>query len=119
MIFTSELVPYIPFLNVPLFGLCLLSYACIVEAIKMNEKLVLSIIHQYSVMTGKSVEYTYRNLVEIQKLTVFGTPPRDASEHKRNCTESVWHPVFKGSDEPSMEPEFSGIRHALNQTVER
>lgn len=116
MLYTKELVPYIPFLNVTLFSLCLLSYARTAEAMKMSEKLILSIVHQYTVMTGKTVEYAHRSLKDIQELSLFGTPSRDEFEHKRNQDENVWRPLFRGfdADGPLPNPEFSDIREALD-----
>ena len=92
MFYTRELVPYIPFLNITLFSLCLLSYKRTVEAMKMSEKLILSIVHQYTVMTGETFEYAHRSLKDIQELTECGTPSRDEFEHKRNQNQNVWHP---------------------------
>ena len=45
--FDPHLFPSIPFFNVKLFSLCLLSYERIVEAMKWSDKLVASLIYIY------------------------------------------------------------------------
>ena len=83
-----DFFPQIPFLNVKLYSLCLVTYERMVEAIKSMDRLIMGIMYYFTVLTGKELAYGRMSLREMQYYFTFGTPARDGFEHHKNCEDN-------------------------------
>ena len=83
----------------------------------MSEKLRLEMIHLHIVIFELPMPYRYRNLLEVQKVTVLGTPARDYRENERHIEDCTWHPRYQGPEGSRQEDtEFKGLKRAIDQS---
>ena len=82
---------------------------------KLSNKLLLSILHHYTVLTGKVAEYGYHTLRSMQELLPFGTPSVDEFDHQRNISANAWHVLYEGVDAQGTrpDPQYDHLRSEL------
>ena len=95
----NDVLPHIPFLNTRLYSLCLVKYDRMVEVVQAMDRLIVGLMHFYTLLTGKEMAYGRLSLRDVQPAFTFGTPARDGFEHQDNCELNRWHAMFGGKDD--------------------